>query len=225
MTLRKIPTFYLPQPLAFRWFVPLEALGFQVNLDVEEQHINAQKQLERYRGGSVTWKGLKVVVAPQLGFLGFSNLRFLLGYIGRENAPLLDMIERILLASGARASQDAPSIHCKKLYLLSEIPNDIFTKLGGQSPITALKLPWRYRNRQNIAKPIDYIGTITNLGILVDVYSGPVLDVFTDTEIYYIALDYETSLFKSLRLYDTPIKNIEAALVVLDAMPLDFTQI
>lgn len=221
--MNKIPTFYFPQPLAFRWFVPLESLEFQVNLDVEEQHINAQKQSEKYRGGSVLWKGLEVAVVPQLGF---STVRFLLGYIGKKNAPLLDMVERTLLASGAKASQDAPSTRCKKLYTLPfEIPKDAFSSLDTDTSfITDLELPWYCRDLRGFSSPVDYIGTIKVRRIFIDVYSGPALDVSTNTGFYYIALDYKTSLFRNQNLYDAPIEDIEDTLVKLGATSLEFIQ-
>ena len=221
--MNKIPTFYFPQPLASRWFVPLEALGFQVNLDVEEQYTSTQKQPERYRGGSVIWKGLEIAVVPQLGF---STVRFLLGYIGQKNAPLLDIVERTLLASGAVASQDAPSTRCKKLYTLpSEIPKDAFSSLDNNASfITDLELPWYCRDVRGFSPPVDYIGTIKILEMFIDIYSGPALDVSTNVGFYYIALDYKTSLFRSKQLYDAPIKSIEGTLVKLGAAPLEFIQ-
>ncbi len=218
-----VPTFYFPQPLASHWFIPLEFSGFEVDLDVEEQYTNIQNEIEQYRGGFVMWKGLKVALVPQLGF---STVRFLLGYVGQANAPLLDMVERVLLASGAKASQAASSIRCKKLYILSsEVSKDILINLSKQASFgSGLETPWYYKSKRDFATPNDYIGTIMEVRSFIDIYSGPVLDVLTDTQHNYVAIDYKIPFFERPRQYELLIDRIQRVLVELGATPLEFIQ-
>lgn len=219
----KIPTYYLPQPLASRWFVPLETVGLQVSVDSEEQYVNSSMEVEKYCGGAVTYKKFEVALVPQKGL---ANIRFLMGYIGQENASLFDVVERVLLASGAKASFCAPNIHCKSLYTFtSGALRDGFPYLDDETSfVTGYELPYHCRRDKSFTKPIDYVGTVVRANLFVDVYMASSLDLLTDAVLQYVALDYQISLFGNLRRYDQLINDIGQALMTQGAVTVEFCQ-
>ena len=220
----KIPTYYLPQPLASRWFVPLEAIGLQVSVDSEEQYINRSMEVENYCGGTVTYEGFEVALVPQKGMV---NIRFLLGCVGQVSASLFDVVERVLLASGAKASFCAPNIRCKSLHTFaSGALRDGFPYLDDETAfVTDYELPYHRRRDKTFTRPIDYVGTVTRAGLFVDVYMASTLDLLTDDLLQYVALNYETSLFSTPRRYANLINDIEQALVTRGAVAVAFCPI
>lgn len=217
----KIPTYYLPQPLASQWFVPLKAIGLQVSVYSEEQYINSSMEVEKYCGGSVTYEGFEVMLAPQEGL---ANIRFLLGCVDPVSASLFDVVERVLLASGAKASFCAPSTRCKSLHTFaSGALGDGFPYLDDETSfVTDYKLPYHCRREKSFTKPIDYIGTVTRTGLFVDVYMASCLDLLTDDILQYVALDYQTPLFSNPRRHDQLINDIGQALVTQGAVSVAF---
>ena len=220
----KIPTYYLPQPLASRWLVPLEAIGLQVSVNSEEQYINRSMEVEKYCGGSVTYEGFEVVLAPQKGL---PNIRFLLGCAVPVSASLFDVVLRVLLASGAKASFCAPDIRCKSLHTFaSGALRDVFPYLDDETAfVTDYKLPYHCRREKSFTRPIDYVGTVTRANLFVDVYMASSVDLLTDDILQYVALDYQTSLFSTPRRYANLINDIEQALVTRGAVAVAFCPI
>lgn len=178
--------FDFPGKLQKLWPRALQVAGFEVGVDAEQQYVDLRNENMCFCGGEARWNGL---TAGIVGEPGNGIVRFLLGVSSDRDERFLDAVTRVLFAAGAKMTHFSKQVHCKRLYIASDASTEVCLATLGEYMSATAGLGTLHQ-KMNGEFPPDYIGTVRKHRMSIDVFVGRSLNVCTDHETNYIALDY-----------------------------------